>query len=80
MLNYSVTSDLSFLKIQGCLHVRVLSMLDQDKVVELIFARVFCWTTPVHVVKPLFSAAKGQLKLRLSESFTGCDIWTRGGV
>ena len=80
MVNCSVTSALSFLKMQGCLHVRVSSMLDRAKVVELIFARVFCWTTPAHAVKPLFSAAKGQFKLRLSESFTGYDFWTRGGL
>ena len=80
MVNCSVTNALSFLNMQGCLRARVSSMLDRAKVVELIFARVFCWTTPARAAKPLFSGAKGQLKLRLSESFTVCDIWTRGGV
>ena len=76
----SVTSALSFLKMQGCLRARVSSMLDRAKVVELIFARVFCWTTPARAAKPLISGAKGQLKLRLLGSLTVFDIWRRGGV
>ena len=80
MVNCSVTSALGFLKMQGCLHVCFSTMLDQAKVVELIFARVFCWTTPARATKPLLSGAKGQLKLRLSGSFTVCDTWKRGGV
>ena len=80
MVNCSVTSALSFLKMQGCLHVSVSSMFDRAKAVKLIFARVFCWTTPARAAKPLFSGAKGQLKLRLLGSFTVFDIWRRGGV
>ena len=71
MVNCSVTSALCFLKMQGCLRARVSSMLDQAKVVKLIFVRVFFWKTPAHAVKPLCSAAKGQFKLRLSQSFIG---------
>ena len=80
MVNCGVTSAQSFLKVQGCLHVHVSSMLDRAKAVELIFASLFCWTTPARAVKPLISGKKGQLKVRLLWSFTVFDIWRRGGV